>query len=102
MPPQQKVWKVNIKDKPYIVTVSRRKKAKYDVYTIDKDNKLDYLLSFGAIKDNGVPYDQYQDKFGYYSKYDHLNKARRDRYYARHGHSDDVTSAKFWSNWALW
>jgi hypothetical protein len=43
------------------------------------------LIHFGAIKPDGTPYAQYEDKaLGLYSRYDHKDKARRDRYRKRH------------------
>lgn len=64
---------------------SDKKDKKY--YALLKNNKTgkDKKLYFGAIKKDGTPYDQYKDNvLGYYSKYDHLDKARRQRYINRH------------------
>lgn len=82
--------------KGYDIRVSTRKNKKYDVY---KNGK--YLLSFGAIKENGVPYEQYKDQFGYYSNYDHLDKERKKNFWKRHTKSNDPTSASYW-NKLLW
>ena len=77
---------------------SKRKGKKYDAY-YTKDNK--YITSFGAIRPNGVPYAQYKDKIGLYKKYDHNDKSRKDRYYARHKSAKPL-SAKFFSHKFLW
>lgn len=74
------------------VAPSRRKGKKYDVY---KDMK--YITSFGAKS-----YEQYFDKIGYYSTLNHLSKRRRDLYYARHGKTNNKTSARYFSNKYLW
>ena len=58
---------------------SRRKNKKYDVYKNDK-----YLVSFGAIRTNGIPYEQYYDKIGLYKRYNHLDKTRQLNYMKRH------------------
>ena len=55
----------------YTFKVSNRKGKKYDVF---KDGI--YLVSFGGIRSNGIPYDQYYDKIGKYSKYNHLDESR--------------------------
>ena len=77
---------------------SRRKYKKYDVF-YTKDNK--YVTSFGATRKNGIPYDQYKDKIGHYSKYDHKDNKRRANYHARHGKATTLT-AKYFSNKFLW
>ena len=77
---------------------SRRKLKKYDVF-YTKDNK--YITSFGAIRKNGVPYEQFKDKIGRYSKYDHKDPKRKKSYYARHGKATPL-SAKFFSHRFLW
>lgn len=55
---------------------SSRKDKKYMVKVGNK------TVHFGAIQ--GVPMAQYHDKLGLYSKYDHHDKARRERYRKRH------------------
>lgn len=77
------------------VAPSKRNGKKYDVYS--KDNK--YITSFGAIKPDGTPYEQYTDKIGHYSKYDHKDKARRDRYRKRH---DGEQHTKYTAGWFSW
>ncbi len=79
------------------ITPSKYKTKKYDVYLNEK-----YILSFGAIKLTGEPYSQYFDKFGYYTKYNHMDEARKLRYYKRHGEASKKYSAKWWSHEFLW
>jgi hypothetical protein len=80
----------------YEFKVSTRKNKKYDVY---KNGK--YLVSFGAIKTDGTPYEQYYDKIGSYSKYNHNDNKRKDNYYKRHGKAK-FESAKYFSHKYLW
>lgn len=49
-------------------------------------NKIDSVktVRFGGIKEDGTPYEQYEDKFGLYSNYDHKDKKRRKNYRNRH------------------
>jgi len=63
-----------------VFTKSSRKDKKYMVRS-----PKGKLVHFGAIV-NDVPMQHYKDStgLGLYSKYDHLNKKRRDRYKARH------------------
>jgi len=81
----------------YKFKISKNKSKKYDVY---KDGK--YLVSFGGIKSDGTPYDQFYDKIGKYSKYNHLDEGRRKRYYQRHGNDAVFESAKYFSHAYLW
>ena len=61
---------------------SNKKNKKYDVY---KNGR--FLASFGAIKNNGIPYEQFNDKIGLYSAYNHYDEKRRENYKKRH-HKD--------------
>ena len=81
----------------YTFKISKNKSKKYDVF---KDGK--YLVSFGGIKADGTPYDQFYDKIGKYSKYNHLDESRRQRYYKRMGKKAEFESAKYFSNAYLW
>lgn len=83
--------------KPFI---SKAKNKKYSVYVIRNGKKK--LINFGAIRKNGIPYPQYFDKLGHYSKYNHLDKNRRRLYYKRFGKTNDKNSAKYWSHKILW
>ena len=78
---------------------SKNPLKKYDVYQGDT-----FITSFGQKHPNGVPYEQYKDKIGYYSKYDHNDKKRRDRYRQRHrgDYIDDITKAGYYSWKFLW
>lgn len=55
------------------------------------------LIHFGDRR-----YGQFHDQIGFYSHLDHNDEARRQRYFARHGKTDDINTAKFWSNNILW
>jgi hypothetical protein len=88
-----------IKGKFTFLAPSRRKYKKYDVY--DSRNKQ-YITSFGAIRPNGTPYEQYFDKIGYYSYGDHHDKKRLSNYYSRHGNEATLLSPKWFSNRYLW
>jgi hypothetical protein len=70
------------------------KNKKYSVYYDDI-----YLTSFGQL-----PYEQYEDKIGYYRDLNHYDKKRRDNYRTRHRHDNisDLSSAGFWSWHFLW
>ena len=63
----------------YIFMKSSRANKKYMTLTDGK------WIHFGSIK-NGVPQAQFKDSTGFnlYSKYDHNDIQRRDRYRARH------------------
>ena len=57
------------------VAPSHKKDKKYDVY----DNRTgDYVCSFGQIKKNGIPYEQFRDRIGYYKEYNHYDRERRE------------------------
>tara|TARA_R100000951_G_scaffold82805_1_gene70447 strand:- start:479 stop:751 length:273 start_codon:yes stop_codon:yes gene_type:complete len=74
---------------------SKAKNKKYSVY-IKRNDKV-RLIHFGDSR-----YGQFKDKLGEYSKLDHGDKKRRDRYYQRHGKTQDKNSALYWSNKILW
>ncbi len=75
---------------------SKVKNKKYAVYVKGKNGKTK-LINFGDSR-----YQQYKDKLKIYSKLDHNDKKRRDRYYARHGKTTDKNTALYWSNKILW
>jgi len=77
----------------------KRNNAKYDVF--DESTKK-YITSFGGLYPDGTPYDQFEDKIGHYSKYDHKDYMRRKAYYLRHGRDADYESAKWFSHQYLW
>ena len=69
---------MNSNTKPNFALSSRQDK-KYMV--ISPKGKV---IHFGGIKQDGTPYEQYEDKLGKYSKYDHKDKSRREAYKKRH------------------
>ena len=81
----------------FIVKPSRRKNKKYDVFSKETDK---YILSFG---DSTMQ--QYFDKFGYYSKLNHLDEKRKQSYQARSrgiGNLNNNYSSNYWSYHFLW
>jgi hypothetical protein len=80
-----------------VFTKSKRKGKKYKVTFTFKGKP--YVRHFGALG-----YGQYKDNtpLKLYSHLDHLDKARRKKYYQRHGKTTDPLSPKFWSNKFLW
>lgn len=78
----------------YTIRPSRREFKKYDVFKNEK-----YITSFGDIR-----YEHYYDKFGFYSKLNHLDKDRRRSYRQRHANDniDDPEYAGYWSWKYLW
>ena len=69
-----------------------------------KDKKYMVLTKKGVIHFGAKGYQQYKDKLGHYKHLDHLDKKRRERYYARHGdrYTTNKESAKYWSHKILW
>lgn len=78
---------------------SIKKYKKYDVYDLDT---YEYLFSFGQIKKDGTPYEQYSDKIGYYKKYDHHDRVRMNNYYKRHPKNYDFETPDTFSKLFLW
>lgn len=72
---------------------------KYDA--VFNDGKY---VSFGAIRPNGVPYEQFRDRtpLRAYSSYDHNDPVRRERYYKRHLINYPKYSADWFSKKYLW
>ena len=81
----------------YLFVVSPGSTKKYKVY---KNNK--FITSFGGVRKNGKPYEQFFDKIGYYKKYNHLDNNRKNLYYKRHGRNAKFESAKWFSHRYLW
>ncbi|KAL7678691.1 putative intramolecular chaperone auto-processing domain-containing protein [Plasmopara halstedii] len=73
---------------------AKRKDKKYDA--VFDDGRV---VSFGGIKRNGEPYQQYRDitPLRAFSKYDHGNIERKQRFYRRHGPID--TSKPYTASW---
>lgn len=67
------------------ITKSKNKLKKYDAI-IEYRNGIRKKVSFGAIKKDGTPYEQYRDMtpLRLYSDYDHNDRERKQRYLARH------------------
>jgi hypothetical protein len=72
------------------------KKHKYiaileNIHTTEKKQ-----IPFGGKYLDGTPYEQFEDKIGYYKEYDHKDLKRRWRYLKRHEKEGDH---KFSSSW---
>ncbi len=77
---------------------SKNEKKKYTATLENKHNKKIVKINFGARD-----YDQYYDVLGYYKSQNHLDKKRRDNYYARHGNYEKgYYSPKYFSHIYLW
>lgn len=84
---------------------STRKNKKYMIDLIDhKTDKKIRSIHFGAIRPNGIPYEQYKDTtgLGLYKKYNTLDKKQRTRYWKRHNKSYGRYSADALSKKYLW
>ena len=84
---------------------STRKSKKYMIDLVDhKTGKKIKVIHFGAIRPNGIPYEQFKDAtgLGLYSKYNTLDKKQRARYYKRHNKSYGRYSADALSKKYLW
>ena len=79
----------------YNPVVSRSKGKKYTLFVLKNGKKR--LMHFGDSR-----YGQFHDRIGFYSHLDHNDDIRRQQYYARHGETVDINSAKCWSNNILW
>ena len=83
---------------------SNRKGKKYKV-EIFKNKKKIKTIHFGGINvKTGIPYAQFKDStpLKLYSKYNHNDKKRKDRYYKRHGKYKSKMTAKYFSHKYLW
>lgn len=76
--------------------VNKGKRAKYDAILKNKRTGEKRRVSFGGKYPDGKPYEQYEDKIGYYKEYDHKDKERRRRYLQRH--KEDI-GYKYSSGW---
>lgn len=82
---------------------SKIKNKKYTAFLRNKKTNRINKIHFGAIKEDGIPYEQYYDKLKLYSSYNHLDKDRRKRYIERH--KKDINkpySASYFSLFYLW
>lgn len=87
-----------IKRDGYFFVKSSNRGKKYDVYNSDGKK----LASFGGVHKNGKPYEQFKDRIGLFSAYDHGDADRKKRYYQRHGVSAKKESPKWFSHKFLW
>ena len=79
---------------------SKKKDKKYTATLRNKKTKKEVKIHFGGDPKN---YEQYYDVLGYYSSKNHLDKSRRDAYYARHGEEEKGYYSALWlSNNFLW
>ena len=75
----------------------------YEIFVSDKPDKKYYaLVGNKKVYFGAKGYEQYKDKLGHYSKYDHNDKTRRDRYYARHKKNYPEGTADWFSKKILW
>ena len=85
--------KLKIGNDKYEIKLSKKKGKKLDVF-----KNGDYHLSFGS-----KIHQHYYDMSGLLPQsQNHLDIDRRERYYKRHGSSEDPNSSKFWSHITLW
>ena len=85
-------------DNFYFVSPAVNPLKKYDVY----DKNGTFINSFGGIRKNGTPYQQYFDKIGKFKQFNHHDKIRKINYYKRHGRSTKRYSPKYFSHKYLW
>ena len=81
----------------YTFKKSTNSKKKYDAFLDGKK-----VASFGAIKADGTPYEQFKDKIGLYSKYDHNDQNRKILYHKRHKMNYPEPSPDWFSKKYLW
>lgn len=84
---------------------SHNRNKKYNAVLQNKKDKDRFVrVPFGAIRSDGVPYEQFKDSaLGLYSDYDHGDKERRERWLARHGKYDKkYFSPLYFSTEFLW
>jgi hypothetical protein len=74
-----------------------------DAILENKSTKQKKRVPFGGKYPDGRPYEQFEDKIGYYKDYDHKDLKRRWRYLARHKGEDEKTfSSGYFSIKYLW
>eukprot|EP00952_Eustigmatos_sp_NYUAD-ZCMA_P014111 55372-Eustigmatos_ZCMA.PRE.1 len=65
--------------------VNGGKRYKYNAVLINKQSNRIKRIPFGGKYPDGTPYEHYQDQvMGAYSRWDHNDERRRERYRARH------------------
>lgn len=72
------------------------KKSKYLAILKNKHTGEIKKIAFGGKYPDGTPYEQFKDKIGYYSDYDHKDEKRRKNWISRHKKNIDY---KFSSGW---
>lgn len=84
--------------------VARGTRFKYYLVIQHKQTGRLKHVPFGGKYPDGTPYEHYHDSaLGYYSKYDHGDRARRARYRARHAGEEAHKFSSGWSSWYyLW
>lgn len=84
-----------------IIDIKKSKKPlkKYDAIIQNKITKKERIISFGQKRDNGEPFEQFKDRIGLYSKYDHNDPERRKLYIARHKGSADFKEGRYTANY---
>ena len=84
--------------------LSMRENKKYMAVLQNKKNNKYSYIHFGAIKSDGTPYQQYYDKIGNYTDFNHKDKQRRLNYHKRHIHSikEGYYSPGYFSMKYLW
>ena len=91
---------IKLKGYTFMIVPPMRKNKKYSVliFNTEKD-RWDYLLSFGSSL-----YEQFKDstKLKLWAHVNHGDNERKRKYYERHGKTNDIFTAKYWSNRFLW
>lgn len=83
--------------------VNKGKKHKYLAILENKKTKEKLRVPFGGKHPDGTPYEQYHDKIGHYSEYDHNDPKRRDAWLKRHKANISYKYSSAWWSWKyLW
>jgi hypothetical protein len=82
---------------------SKNKNKKYAAILKNKKTGGEKIINFGAIKDDGTPYEQFKDSTNLklYSKYDHGDTERQKRYKSRHV-GEGTDRRKYSAGWFSW
>jgi len=79
------------------------KKSKYLAILKNKITGEKKRIPFGGKYPNGTPYEQFEDKLGAYSQYDHKDLKRRHNWLKRHEKNTDYKfSSAYWAKRILW
>jgi hypothetical protein len=83
--------------------LNKGKKHKYDAILKNKFTGQIKRVPFGGKYPDGTPYEQFEDKIGQYSKYDHKDLKRRWNWLKRHSKNTDYKfSSAYFSKQFLW